>query len=207
MKSIGDYTDLEPIGKGGMGVVYKAKNPGSMLTPVVAIKVMFGDCSDEERQRFLREAWRSPTTRESSIVAGSTPPERIRRCASSSIVITGYVEDLLDYYDSCRVFVVPLRFGAGINYKLTEAMSYGIPAVVSPLAANGLALRDGNEVFVGAEPAEFVHKVEELYTNESLWKQIQSRAQDYIRETFAPEFTRSQLESILGTQSASGTNQ
>ena len=69
MKSIGGFTDLEPIGKGGMGVVYKAKNPGSMLTPVIAIKVMFGDFSDEERQRFLREARVANELRHENIVS------------------------------------------------------------------------------------------------------------------------------------------
>ncbi len=76
----------------------------------------------------------------------SLPSKPSSRRASDSIVVTGYVPDLADYYQSCRVFVAPLRFGAGISYKLTEAMSHGIPSVVSPLVAEGLMLTDGDSM-------------------------------------------------------------
>ena len=68
METIGPYTDLDQIGKGGMGVVYKANNADSMLTPVVAVKVMFGDFTDDERRRFLREARVAHQLRHENIV-------------------------------------------------------------------------------------------------------------------------------------------
>jgi len=68
MESIGSYTNLAQIGKGGMGVVYKADNPDSMLTPVVAVKVLFGDFTDDERRRFLREARVAHELRHENIV-------------------------------------------------------------------------------------------------------------------------------------------
>ena len=71
---------------------------------------------------------------------GSEPTDEIRKLSSNDILIIGYVEDIREYYENCRVFVVPIRFGAGISHKLTEAMSYGIPAVVSPVAAEGLGI-------------------------------------------------------------------
>ena len=68
METIGPYTDLDQIGKGGMGVVYKANNADSMLAPVVAVKVMFGDFTDDERRRFLREARVAHQLRHENIV-------------------------------------------------------------------------------------------------------------------------------------------
>lgn len=68
METIGPYTDLDQIGKGGMGVVYKANNADSMLAPVVAVKVMFGDFTDNERRRFLREARVAHQLRHENIV-------------------------------------------------------------------------------------------------------------------------------------------
>jgi serine/threonine protein kinase len=53
---IGKYRVVEPIGRGGMGSVYKAHDP--FLDRMVAIKVMVeeADVGTEARQRFLREA-------------------------------------------------------------------------------------------------------------------------------------------------------
>ncbi len=55
-KKLGPYEIGEPIGKGGMGEVYKAVD--TRLDRTVAIKVIHGDLSnnDELRQRFDREA-------------------------------------------------------------------------------------------------------------------------------------------------------
>ena len=55
-QKIGKYEVLTKIGEGGMGVVYKAKDP--LIDRIVAIKMMTGAFSEEKesRERFLREA-------------------------------------------------------------------------------------------------------------------------------------------------------
>jgi serine/threonine-protein kinase len=53
---VGKYEVISKLGEGGMGVVYKAKDP--IIDRVVAIKKMTGTFADnaEARERFLREA-------------------------------------------------------------------------------------------------------------------------------------------------------
>jgi hypothetical protein len=57
-QTVGRYRIVERVGRGSMGVVYRAIDP--KLDREVAIKIMaadlFGDIEEETRQRFLREA-------------------------------------------------------------------------------------------------------------------------------------------------------
>ena len=51
-------------------------------------------------------------------IVGSYPTEDVKRLDSQDIKVTGYVEDLSLYFNSCKVNVVPTRFAAGIPLKL-----------------------------------------------------------------------------------------
>ncbi|HSE84622.1 MAG TPA: class I SAM-dependent methyltransferase [Candidatus Binatia bacterium] len=131
------------------------------------------------------------------IIVGSNPTKAIQQLSSDFVVVTGYVENLLEYYEKCRVFVVPLRFGAGINYKLTDAMSYGIPAVISSAAAFGLDLQNRREALIAINDQEFIERTIELYEDEQLWHTVQCAAQKYIRENCSPKAMREKLTVLL----------
>jgi glycosyltransferase involved in cell wall biosynthesis len=132
------------------------------------------------------------------VIVGAEPPGVVRRLASPHIVVAGYVDALEEYYDKCRVFVVPLRFGAGISLKLIEAMSQGIPAVVSTVGATGLGLEDGREALIACDDGEFVDKVVELYEDEALWGAVQRAAQDFVRRQYSSDVMRRRLAEALG---------
>ena len=130
-------------------------------------------------------------------IAGINPPDSIKKLSSSSVIVTGYVEDLREYYEKCRIFIVPHRYSAGIPWKLQEAMSYGIPSVVSELTASQLDLTDGNEVLVAKSSDEFVQKIIKLYQDEKLWYTVQRNAVEYIQKTCKSEVIKNSLHKII----------
>ena len=76
-RTIGRYEVIERVGRGGMGVLYRGRDP--VLDREVAIKVMAGDFSTDEsaRSRFFREARAS--ARVSSLRARRDEPAGRRR--------------------------------------------------------------------------------------------------------------------------------
>lgn len=77
------------------------------------------------------------------IVGRDAPPELVRAGERAGARVTGLVPDVRPYVEQASVFVAPLRFGAGIQNKLLEAMAMGVPVVASPLAAEGLRTETG----------------------------------------------------------------
>jgi glycosyltransferase involved in cell wall biosynthesis len=74
---------------------------------------------------------------------GSLPP---------GVELTGHLAELAGIYRSTRLVCAPVRVGAGTRVKLIEAAAHGRPIVATPLAAEGLGLRDGIEVLLAREP-------------------------------------------------------
>ena len=77
-------------------------------------------------------------------IVGRDPVKRVRDLADRPrVTVTGFVDDVRPYLEQASVFAAPIRFGAGIQNKVLEAMAMEVPVVATPLAADGLRTEDG----------------------------------------------------------------
>ncbi|MEJ2078233.1 MAG: glycosyltransferase [Acidobacteriota bacterium] len=107
------------------------------------------------RMIFPRILDERPDTR--LFIVGSAPPPEIQRLGRHpNITVTGYVEDIREYYRLAQVVVVPLRTGVGIRGKILEAWAAGRATIATPLACQGLRAVHGENIIVAADPDEFV---------------------------------------------------
>ena len=94
-----------------------------------------------------------------SIVGRDPVDELIRAGEDPAVTVTGLVPDVRPYLAAAAVFAAPLRFGAGIQNKVLEALAMNVPTVASPNAAGGLVTIDGTRppltVASATDPAEF----------------------------------------------------
>ena len=118
---------------------------------------------------------------------GDNPSAEISGYSSDRVQVTGYVPDLRRFWQSCRVFVAPLRFGAGAKGKVGDAMSYGLPLVTTSIGAEGFGLTHGLNVMIGDDPKGFADSVVQLYTQRTLWEKIAENSRRHIEENFTPE--------------------
>jgi glycosyltransferase involved in cell wall biosynthesis len=103
-------------------------------------------------QWFFRSIWpriqaqRPGTT---CVVVGKNPPPAAALRGATHV--TGAVEDALDWLGKARVAVVPLRRGAGVSVKITEAWQAGCAVVATSVGARGYHAPDA---LVMADSAE-----------------------------------------------------
>ena len=49
-----------------------------------------------------------------------------------------YRRDVGPFFDSVKLSVAPLRFGAGVKGKINQSMAFGVPVVATSLAVEGM---------------------------------------------------------------------
>ena len=123
-------------------------------------------------------------------VIGSKAPDAIRSLADASVVVHGFVEDILPFMDGCRVSVAPLRYGAGVKGKVNMAMSCGLPVVATPIAVEGMHVREGADVLVAADAAAFAAAIVRLYRDEALWNTLSANGLANVERHFSFDAAR-----------------
>lgn len=128
------------------------------------------------------------------IIAGQRPIEKVKALAAENIEITGFVRDLKQVYQSASVVVAPLRFGAGTQNKVLEAMSMGVPVVCSEIGFAGLGIQSGEGVIMQSEKQAFIDSVCQLLSNQTLRESVGKAGKKVIIEKFDWEIITNQLE-------------
>ncbi|MBA6155726.1 glycosyltransferase family 4 protein [Tenacibaculum sp. S7007] len=102
-------------------------------------------------------------------------------------IVKGFAEEAIEVVKKAKVVLAPLRFGAGIKGKLTEAMLCGTPSVTTVIGAEGMHTDLPWNGFVEDNLEEFANKAIELYTNENVWKEAQKNGVKIINELYDKE--------------------
>jgi len=131
------------------------------------------------------------------IVAGSHPTEKIKSLACDYIVVTGMVDNLATVFDQARVFVCPLRFGAGAKGKVASALSHGLPIVSTTVGVEGAGLTDGEHILIADKPADFAAAVLKLYNTKSLWMTLSLAGQQVVQERNSTSMGESVLAATI----------
>lgn len=119
-------------------------------------------------------------------VVGSNPPKEVDALGDRpGVEIVGYVEDLQPYFDAARVFVAPLRYGAGMKGKVGQAMINGLPVVSTPVGAEGMGAEDGVHLLVADDVAAFAEHVLSLLKDDALWRVLQTEGHSLIEGTLS----------------------
>jgi O-antigen biosynthesis protein len=132
------------------------------------------------------------------LVVGPNAPKALLAKASEHIEFAGFVEDIAPLFHLVRLSIAPLRYGAGVKGKINSSMSFGVPVVASPIAAEGMGLQDGVDVLIADSPQQFADAIVRVYQDEPLWQQLSDASLANLERNFSFEVATKQLKAILG---------
>ncbi|MCH3884178.1 glycosyltransferase family 4 protein [Tenacibaculum aquimarinum] len=102
-------------------------------------------------------------------------------------LIKGFAEDADEVVRNAKVVLAPIRFGAGIKGKLTEAMICGTPSITTSIGAEGMHDNLAWNGFVEDSFTQFSGKAIQLYTDKVLWKKSQQKGVKIINQIYDKE--------------------
>lgn len=133
-------------------------------------------------------------------VVGADPDPRVKRIHDeNNTFVTGYVDDIREYLGRAKVFVAPLRSGTGIQNKILEAMSSGIPVVSSSHGNAGIGAMPDEEIIVADRPDDFATKVLGLLQNTEKRRKLAENGRRLVERNHSWENKTKILERVYRT--------
>lgn len=130
---------------------------------------------------IMPEVWKKMPSLTLTLL-GSKPTPEIYSLASDRVFVPGYVADVSAYFLSHKLFVAPLRFGAGMKGKIGQSLAYKLPVITSVIGAEGMDLQDGKNVLIAQNKEEFVTKILMLYADRTLWETLSLHSHQAIEQ-------------------------
>jgi polysaccharide biosynthesis protein PslH len=128
-------------------------------------------------------------------IAGSFSDEISNLSEKPNIRLHGFVDSSMDFISSHGIFIAPILSGSGVKMKVLEAMSLGVPCVLSKKASEGLNLPSIIPICNSKE--EFIEKLSLLLVDEGLCEKIGLAGQEFIQKEFSTDVVSKKLITSL----------
>ncbi len=127
---------------------------------------------------------------------GANPPADVLELAETRVAVPGFVRDVEPYFLGARIFVAPVRYGAGMNGKVGHALAYRLPTVTTSVGAAGFGLTGGSDSLIADDAAAFAAAVVALHEDQELWSRISARSADPLGAFSRQRVVANALEAI-----------
>ena len=119
------------------------------------------------------------------MLAGADPAKKVRALQSEHVTVTGWVPSMTDCYALSRIFIAPMRMGTGLQNKLLEAMSMGLPCVTSPLAGKPLSpAAEEGAIATCSTTRQYVDTLDKLLTDEEYYRNLAQKGHNFVHERY-----------------------
>jgi sugar transferase (PEP-CTERM/EpsH1 system associated) len=134
-------------------------------------------------------------------IVGAEPNAQVRALeAQPGVSVTGFVPDLNDYLNRAAAFVAPLRFAAGVQTKVLEALATARPVVTTSLVNAGLGAQAGQDLLVADGAAATAERVVALLRDEDLRARLGQAGLQFVRQKYTWQRVVERMRAIAQNQ-------
>jgi len=98
--------------------------------------------------------------------------------------VVGEVDDIVEACADSFVGVCPMRFGAGLQNKILNYLSAGIPCLSTPISADPID-PDSKVIWRCYSPQEYINAVRQLKCSNQKYYQVAMRSREYCYEHYS----------------------
>jgi len=123
------------------------------------------------------------------LIVGRYPTDLVNALDDSDtgITVTGEVADIREYFNKARVYVCPLRSGAGIKNKILESWAMATPVVATSLSCEGIEVAPGEDILVADTAEQFARQTVKLLKDKELRDKLARNGRVKVEEKYSWE--------------------
>ncbi len=131
-------------------------------------------------------------------IAGRNPPAEIRNLAlEPGVFLDDRVKDLRELYATAWLAVVPHRVSRGVRNEILEALTFGVPTVVTREAFVGVDAIPGTDLMVADNRDDMVRVIEDLFEDAAARDRLGFRARRAMLNNYSHWSIALRLEEIV----------
>jgi glycosyltransferase involved in cell wall biosynthesis len=114
------------------------------------------------------------------------------------VEVTGFVADPRPLLAESQIFIVPVRAGGGMRVKIVDAWLWGLPVVSTTIGAEGVQVRDGENILLADEPEAFAAAVLRLLREPELAEAMRLAGRRWVEAHYDYRRVYGQFDDVYG---------
>lgn len=113
------------------------------------------------------------------------------------VIVTGYVDDIREYYMMADVCVIPLRIARGLQNKILESMATGNAVVATSNASDGIISHENIDIIIADDEKAFAVKTISLLKDENKRKVMGKNAIKNVHKYYSWDSNLKAFDNLL----------
>ena len=168
---------------------------------IIYLGSMFSVANHDAVMYFLNKIYPLIKQKNPSVVfkiVGANPRQELLEFVKkdSSVIVTGAVDDVREHIENACISVAPVRIAAGVQNKILETLSMGIPTVTTPEGIEGIENKD-NTIIVADSDESFASKVLEILGNKEFRERYSQNGRDFCVKNYSWKVATKKMENFM----------